>query len=147
MESLAAEAQRWASLGDVNRQLTWESLMNKQQASWLIVRAFGLYLLIQAFMLGLGLLGEFYSARVYSKLASSLGTKDTYVTAILRTYRVSLVAWLLKFLLFSAAGIYLLRRGRFLMRWLQYVPNGTTELGGEGDAQQIVGPERRSDVS
>ena len=121
--------------------------MNKQQASWLIVRAFGLYLLIQAFMLGLGILGEIYTARMYSKVASSLGPENNYVTAILLTHRTELVAWTLKFLLYSAAGIYLLRRGRFLMRWLQYVPNGTTELGGEGDAQQIVGPERRSDVS
>src|SRR5712691_8561801 len=111
--------------------------MNKQQASWLIVRAFGLYLLIQAFMLGLGMLGEIYSVRVYSKLASSLGSENNYVSAILLTYRSSLVAWLLKFLLYSAAGIYLLRRGRFLMRWLQYVPSGPTEAGGEGDAQQI----------
>jgi hypothetical protein len=110
--------------------------MDKQQASWLIVRAFGLYLLIQAFMLGLGILGEVYTARVYSKLASSLGTENNYVTAILLTYRSSLVAWLLKFVLFSAAGIYLLRRGRFLMRWLQHVPNSPTEVGGEGDAQQ-----------
>jgi hypothetical protein len=121
--------------------------MNKQQASWLIVRAFGLYLLIQAFMLGLGILGEIYTARVYSKLALSPGTENTYVTAILRTYRISLVAWLLKFLLYSAAGIYLLRRGRFLMRWLQHVPNGPTEVGGESDAQQIVGRERRGRVS
>ena len=121
--------------------------MNKQQASWLIVRAFGLYLLIQAFMLGLGILGEVYTARTYSKLASSLGTENNYIAAILLTYRSSLVAWLLKFLLYSAAGIYLLRRGRFLMRWLQHVPNGQTEVGGEGDAQQIVGRERRERVS
>ena len=117
--------------------------MDKQQASWLIVRAFGLYLLIQAFMLGLGILGEVYSFRVYSKLASSLGTENNYVTAILLTYRSSLVPWLLKFVLYSAAGIYLLRRGRFLMRWLQHVPNSPTEVGGEGDAQHVVGPERR----
>lgn len=121
--------------------------MNKQQASWLIVRAFGLYLLIQAFMLGLGILGEIYTARVYSKFASSLGTENNYVTAILLTYRSSLVPWLLRFLLFFAAGIYLLRRGRFLMRWLQRVPNGPTEDGGEGDAQQIVGRGRRERIS
>ena len=115
--------------------------MDKQQASWLIVRAFGLYLLIQAFMLGLSILGEVYTARVYGKLASSLGTENHYVTAVLLTYRSSLFAWLLKFFLYSAAGIYLLRRGRFLMRWLQHVPDSPTE-GGDGDAQ-LVEPERR----
>lgn len=117
--------------------------MDKQQASWLIVRAFGLYLLIQAFMLGLGILSEVYTAHRYTKLASSLGTESSYVTAILLTYRISLVAWLLKFVLYSAAGIYLLRRGRFLMRWLQHVPDSPTEVGGDGDAQQLVGRERR----
>jgi SNF family Na+-dependent transporter len=99
-------------------------------------------------MLGLGILGEIYTVRVYSKLASSLGTENNYLTAILLTYRSLLVGWLLRFLLFSAAGIYLLRRGRFLMRWLQYVPDDPTEVGGEGDAQQsIVERERRERVS
>ena len=109
--------------------------MDKQQASWLIVRAFGLYLLIQAFMLGLGILGEVYTARVYSKLASSLGTENNYVTAILLTYRSSVFAWLLKFVLFSAAGIYLLRGGAFLMRLLQHVPATPTPT--DDDAQRI----------
>jgi ABC-type sulfate transport system permease component len=104
--------------------------MNKQQASWLIIRAFGLYLLIQAFMLGLGIVGDIYAVWGYSKHASSPGTKDAFVNAMLLTYRTSLVASLLKFLVFSAAGIYLLRRGRFLMRWLQHVPDSPTE----GDA-------------
>lgn len=116
--------------------------MDKQQASWLIVRAFGLYLLIQAFMLGLGILGEVYTARTYSKLASSLQTENIYVSAFFLTYRSSLFAWLLKFVLYLAAGIYLLRRGRFLMRWLQYVPNSPTDVGVKGDAEQNVGRER-----
>ena len=114
--------------------------MDKQQASWLIVRAFGLYLLIQAFMLGLGILGEVYVAHTYTKLASSLATENNYGGAILRqatlTYRSSVFAWLLKFVLYSAAGIYLLRRGRFLMRWLQHVPDSPT-VDGDGDAQRI----------
>src|SRR5260370_830508 len=92
--------------------------MDRQQFSWLIVRAFGVYLLIQAFMLGVGILGEFY---VYSRLASSVGTQD-YLAAILRSYQTSMAAHLLKFVVFSAAGIYFLRGGRFLMRWLQYIP-------------------------
>jgi ABC-type sulfate transport system permease component len=121
--------------------------MDKQQASWLIVRAFGLYLLIQAFMLGLGISSEVYIYASSIKRASSLGTENTYVSAILLTYRSSLVAGLLKFVLFSAAGIYLLRRGQFLMRWLQYVPNNPTEVGGEGEggAEQIVGRESQHD--
>ena len=89
------------------------TLMDKQQAGWLIVRAFGVYLLIQAFMLGLGIPGEIYTARMYSNLAASLGTQNNYVTALSLSYRSTLVAWLLKFVLYSATGIYLLRRGRF----------------------------------
>ena len=97
--------------------------MDKQQASWLIVRAFGLYLLVQAFMLGVGILGEFYMySRLASLPASSVGTQD-YVGAILRSYQTSMAAYLLKFVVFSAAGIYFLRGGRFLMRWLQHVPD------------------------
>ena|SRR5437764_3450863 len=98
--------------------------MNRQQFSWLIVRAFGVYLLIQAFMLGVVTLGQVY---VYSRLASSVGTQD-YVATILRSYQTSIVAGLLKFVVFSAAGIYFLRGGRFLMRWLQYIPDAQTDV-------------------
>jgi hypothetical protein len=42
-------------------------------------------------------------------------------------------ASLLKFVVFSAAGIYFLRGGRFLMRWLQYIPDVQTNV----DAQTI----------
>jgi hypothetical protein len=97
--------------------------MDRQQFSWLIVRAFGVYLLIQAFLLGVGILGEFYMySRLASLPASSVGTQD-YVGPILRSYQTSMVAYLLKFVVFSAAGIYFLRGGRFLMRWLQYIPD------------------------
>ena len=98
--------------------------MDRQQFSWLIVRAFGVYLLVQAFMLGVGILGEVY---VYSRLASSVGTQD-YVATILRSYQTSIAAGLLKFVVFSAVGIYFLRGGRFLMRWLQYVPDAQTDV-------------------
>ena len=98
--------------------------MNRQQFSWLIVRAFGVYLLIQASMLGVVILGQVY---VYSRLASSVGTQD-YVTTILRSYQNSIAAGLLKFVVFSAAGIYFLRGGRFLMRWLQYIPDAQTDV-------------------
>jgi len=102
--------------------------MDKQQASWLIVRAFGLYLLVQAFMLGLGILGEVYIAYTYTKLASSLGTGNDYGATILRQATLTLFVWLLKFVLYSAAGVYLLRRGRFLMRWLQYIPDAQPDV-------------------
>jgi hypothetical protein len=98
--------------------------MDRSQFSWLIVRAFGVYLLIQAFMLGVGILAEVY---VYSRLTSSVGTQD-YVATILRSYQTSMAAWLLKFVVFSAAGIYFLRGGRFLMRWLQYIPHAQTNV-------------------
>ena len=98
--------------------------MNRQQFSWLIVRAFGVYLLIQASMLGVVILGQVY---VYSRLASSVGTQD-YVATILRSYQNSIAAGLLKFVVFSTAGIYFLRGGRFLMRWLQYIPDAQTDV-------------------
>jgi hypothetical protein len=101
--------------------------MDKQQFSWLIVRAFGVYLLIQAFMLGVGILGEVYMYTRLSRLASPVGTQD-YVAAILRSYQTSIGAWLIKFIVFSAAGIYFLRGGRFLMRWLQYIPDAQTDV-------------------
>ena len=98
--------------------------MNRQQFSWLIVRAFGVYLLIQASMLGVVILGQVF---VYSRLASSVGTQD-YVATILRSYQTSIAAGLVKFVVFSAAGIYFLRGGRFLMRWLQYIPDAQTDV-------------------
>jgi hypothetical protein len=122
--------------------------MNKEQASWLIVRAFGVYLLIQAFILGLGILGQIYTVSMYNKLASSLGTDSNYITPILLTYRSSLPAWLLKFVLYLAAGTYLLRRGRFLMRWLQHVPDAphhdTKAPLTEGEATEMSVKQRLS---
>ena len=99
--------------------------MDKEQASWLIVRAFGVYLLIQAFMLGLGILHEVY---MYSRLASSPEAQKFYVTELIRSYQNSIFGSLLKFVVFSAAGIYFLRGGRFLMRWLQYIPDAQTDV-------------------
>src|SRR6185436_252920 len=98
--------------------------MDKQQFSWLIVRAFGVWLLIQAFLLGVRTLGEAY---IYSRLASSLGTQSEYMSAMVRSYRDSMSVSLLMFVVFSASGIYFLRGGRFLMRWLQYVPDARAD--------------------
>jgi hypothetical protein len=76
--------------------------------------------LIQAFILGVRVLGEVY---MYSRLASSLGAQNDYLTAMIRSYRDSMFASLLMFVVFSATGIYFLRGGGFLMRWLQHVPD------------------------
>jgi hypothetical protein len=115
--------------------------MDRQQFSWLIVRAFGVYLLIQAFFLGVGVLGEVY---MYSRLASSLGAQNDYLTAMLRSYRNSMFASLLKFVVFSATGIYFLRGGRFLMRWLQYIPGARTDAGAQTIRPNLTEQEARN---
>ena len=119
--------------------------MDKEQASWLIVRAFGVYLLIQAFMVGLGTLHDVY---MYSRLASSLGAQNVYVTELIRSYQNSMFASLLRFVVFSAAGIYFLRGGRFLMRWLQHVPDeprpDTKSYLTEQEANEMTVKERLS---
>ena len=93
--------------------------MDKQQASWLIVRAFGVYLLIQALFFAVRVVGDVY---MYSRLASSLGAHD-YATTMIGSYRASIFVSLFIFVVYLATGIYFLRGGRFLMRWLQYVPD------------------------
>jgi uncharacterized membrane protein YjgN (DUF898 family) len=117
-------------------------MMNRQQVSWLIVRAFGLYLLFQAFMLVPELLTGIYTTRAYNNIMSSLGDGSTSrMTATM--YRNLLLGLLLRIVLFSAVGTYLRLGGAFLVRLLDRAPNPPTEVGNEGDAQQIVGPERR----
>jgi hypothetical protein len=76
--------------------------MDKQQFSWLIVRALGAYLLLQALMLGVRILGQVF---VYATIASSLGTNNDYTTSIVRSYRSSMTVGLLPFVVYSAAGI------------------------------------------
>ncbi len=118
--------------------------MNRQQVSWLIVRAFGLYLLVQAFMVVPDLLGGLYNARAYSNFVSSLSPESEYLSDFRKAtslYRSVLFTPTLKILLFSVIGMYLLRGGGFLVRLLDRLPDTATK-GGEGDAQQIVGPER-----
>jgi len=115
--------------------------MDRQQVSWLIVRAFGLYLLFHAFMLLPDLLTSIYTTRAYNNIMSSIG--DGSASRMTTTmYRNLLFALLLRIILFSAVGTYLLRGGGFLVRLLQRVPDTPTEVDDEGDAQQIVGPER-----
>ena len=116
--------------------------MDRQQVSWLIVRAFGLYLLFHAFMLLPDLLTSIYTTRAYKDIMSSIG--DGSASRMTTTmYRNLLFALLLRIILFSAVGTYLLRGGGFLVRLLQRVPDTPTEVGGEDDAQQSVGREAR----
>jgi hypothetical protein len=115
--------------------------MDKQQASWLIVRAFGLYLLIQAFILGVRVLVEVY---MYSRLAASLGAQNDYLTAMIRSYRNSMLASLLMFAVFSATGTYFLRGGRFLMRWLQYIPGARTDPGAQTISPNLTDQDSRN---
>ena len=115
--------------------------MDKQQVSWLIVRAFGLYLFIQAAMLVPDLLVGLYATRAYSNLMSSMASQNDNLASSMRQatsmYRNFLLAPLLKFLLFSAAGIYLTRRGSFVIRLLHNIPD-TPTVDGKGAPQQIV---------
>ena len=116
--------------------------MNKQQVSWLMVRAFGIYLLFQAFMLVPELLTGIYATRFYNNIMSSLG--DGSAAQMTSTvYRNLLLDQLLRIVLFSALGIYLLRGGAFLVRWLDRGPDPPTEVGNVSDSQQRVEPERR----
>jgi hypothetical protein len=119
--------------------------MDRQQISWLIVRAFGLYLLVQAFLLVPELLAGLFTARYYSNVLSSLGsgsgtTGSSYVATSM--YRTLGVAPLVRIILYSAVGIYMLRGGRFLVRLLERIPHTATDVRGVDDAQ-IVGREPR----
>ena len=120
--------------------------MNRQQISWLIIRAFGLYLLVQAFMLVPELLAGLFAARYYSNVMSSLGSESgnagSFTRASTSMYRSMAAVPLLRIVLYSAVGIYMLRGGRFLVRLLERVPDTATDVEGRDDAQ-IVGRERR----
>jgi len=115
--------------------------MNRQQITWLIVRAFGLYLLVQAFLLVPELLAGLFTARYYSNVLSSLGSESGTIGSSYRVatsmYRTLAVAPLVRIILYSAVGIYMLRGGRFLVRLLERVPDTATDVGGGEDAQQI----------
>ena len=121
--------------------------MDRQQTSWLIVRAFGLYLVVQAFILLPELLAGFFAARYYSNLMSSLGSESgtggSFSRVATSMYRGLAVAPLLRIVLYSAVGIYMLRRGQFLVRLLDRNPATATDAAGSDDAQQIVGREPR----
>lgn len=101
--------------------------MDKQEISWLIIRGLGLYLLLEAFMLVPDLLAGLYATRTFGDLLSSLSREDGPVTSTLRQatdmYRTLLFAPLIKLVLFSVVGLYLLRGGDFLFRLLNRHPD------------------------
>jgi hypothetical protein len=119
--------------------------MDRQQISWLIVRAFGLYLLVQAFILLPELLAGFFAARYYSNVMSSVAPESANLGSSYRLatsmYRTLAVAPLIRIALYSALGIYMLRGGGFLVRLLQRAPDIPRNVG--TDDAQVVGPERR----
>ena len=107
--------------------------MDKRQISWLIVRAFGLYLLVNAFILLPEFLAGLFTARYYSNVLSSMGSETgnggSYSRVARSMYPTLAIGPLLRIILYSAVGIYMLRGGALLVRLLQHVPDTTTEFG------------------
>ena len=121
--------------------------MDRRQISWLIVRAFGVYLLVQAFILLPELLAGLFAARYYSSVMSSIGPESgsgaSFTRVATSMYRNLAVAPLIRIILYSAVGIYMVRGGAFLVRLLERTPDNPTDVGTSDDAQQIVGREPR----
>jgi hypothetical protein len=121
--------------------------MDRRQISWLIVRALGVYLLVQACILLPELLAGLFTARYYNNVMSSLGSESgnggSYTRVASSMYRTLAVAPLLRIILYSAVGIYMVRGGRFVVRLLERVPDTTENVDSGDDAQQIVGREPR----
>lgn len=121
--------------------------MDRQQISWLIVRAFGVYLLVQAFILLPEVLAAFFTARYYSNILSSMGSESSVGSSYrvaTSMYRSLAVAPLLRIVLYSAVGIYMLRGGGFLVRLLQRVPDTTTEFGAPNVKPNLTEQEARN---
>jgi hypothetical protein len=112
--------------------------MNRQEVSWLIIRGLGLYLLLEAFMLVPDLLAGIYASRIYSNMLSSLSSESEHLASTVRQatdmYRSFLFAPLIKIVLFSVVGLYLLKGGGFLFRLLNRHPDTEGLSGGEGEA-------------
>jgi len=109
--------------------------MDRQQISWVIVRAFGLYLLVNAFILLPELLAGLFTARYYSNVLSSMGSETgnggSYSRIASSMYPTLAIGPLLRIVLYSAVGIYMLRGGAFLVRLLQHVPDSTKPPDGD----------------
>jgi len=101
--------------------------MDRQQVSWLIVRAFGLYFAIQAVLLVPELLSSFYATRAFSSLMSSMSSDNNNLASSARQattmYRNLWLSPLVRLVLFAITGVYLLRGGGFLVRLLQHAPD------------------------
>ena len=109
--------------------------MDRREISWIIVRAFGVYLLLQALiMLPELLVAGLISARYYSNVMSSLGPEGgnggsfNRVTSISRTLSF---APLVRVVLYSTVGIYLVRGGRFVVHLLERIPEKPRESPAE----------------
>jgi hypothetical protein len=104
--------------------------MDKRQISWLIVRAFGLYLLVQAFILLPELLAGLLAARYYSSAMSTPGSGggNSFTRVTTSMYRTFAVAPMIRIVLYSAAGIYMIRGGRFLVQLLERAPDNSTDV-------------------
>ena len=113
--------------------------MDRRQISWLIVRALGVYLLVQACILLPELLAGLFTARYYNNVMSSLGSESgnggSYTRVASSMYRTLAVAPLLRIILYSAVGIYMVRGGRFVVRLLERVPDTTENVDSGDDAQ------------
>lgn len=119
--------------------------MNKEEAALLIVKGMGLYLLLNAFMELPDLITAISAIYAYgnilssvSSLASSEGGQydkmlsqlnDSYTSA----YKNLFLGPVMRIVLFSAAGIYLLKGGGFLFRLLSREPNAE-----QPDADQLT---------
>ncbi|HYW72629.1 MAG TPA: hypothetical protein VE961_16520 [Pyrinomonadaceae bacterium] len=110
--------------------------MTKQQLSWLIIRAFGLYLLVQALILLPEVLASFFAARYYSGMMSSLGPETGTTRVATSMYRGLSLAPLLRVVLYSAVGMYMLRGGQFLVRLLEHAPE--TAVARTDDSDQSI---------
>ncbi len=119
--------------------------MDRRQISWLIVRAFGVYLLVQAVILLPEFLAGLFTVRYYSNAMSSLGSEigngGSFTRVTTSLYRTMAVAPLIRIVLYSGVGIYLVRGGRLVVRLLERTPDNPTDFGTDGDAQQLVGRE------
>jgi hypothetical protein len=68
-------------------------MMDRQQVSWLIIRAFGLYLLVQAFILLPEMLAGLFAARYCSNVMSSLGSEGGTAAPLLGCRRLCTETW------------------------------------------------------
>jgi len=121
--------------------------MDREQISWVIVRAFGVYLLLQAFILLPELMAGLVTASYYSSVMSSLGpgtgTAGSFNRVGTSLFRTMAVVPLLRLVLYTAVGIYLVRSGDYVVWLLARTPNNLKDDGAGGDARQIVANEPR----